>query len=76
MNNIITIARIQGAVRSITIWINGVALAAIPLYESFKDHFTQLQPYMTDANYRKLAMCIIVGNIILRFRTTKDLANK
>ncbi len=76
MNNIITVARLQGAMRSLTVWANGIILTAIPLYETFKDDFTQLQPYMTDANYRKLALCIVVGNIILRFKTTKDLANK
>lgn len=75
-DSIVTLDRIKGSIRSLTIWINGILLALIPLYETFKNDFVQLQPYMTDANYRKLAVLIIIGNVILRFRTTKDLADK
>lgn len=72
----ITLDRIQGAIRSLTIWFNGIIAAFVPMYEMFKEELPGLQQYMTPELYFKLAMYVAIANIILRFRTTMDLANK
>lgn len=68
--------RLVGAWYSLTVWFNMVAITLLPVFEIFKDELPSLQMYMTPDNYKLAGLILAISNIILRFRTTKDLANK
>lgn len=62
--------------KSFTIWFNGLAGAAVLGLPEAKDAFPQIQPYI-DATLFKYAMAVlIIGNIMLRFKTGKALNEK
>lgn len=68
--------RLQGAVRSMTIWVNSVFGALLIGLPELQTSLPQLQSYVP-ANFFKYAMgIVIVANILLRFRTNSDLAAK
>ena len=62
--------------RSWTIWINGIFTVILLELPDLQSSFPQIQGYLPD-NFYKYAMGFIIGaNIILRFKTAQDLANK
>lgn len=68
--------KLAGALRSWTIWFNntfGVALLLIPVIQ---EQMPNLQPYFDANTYKYLMLALIVGNILLRFKTTVALENK
>jgi hypothetical protein len=68
--------KIKGAVKSWTIWFNGVASAIVAGLPMLQDSFPQLQPYIP-ANFYKWAMFVIIAvNLVLRFKTNKPLEQK
>ena len=68
--------KLKNAWRSTTIWFNGVMATAMVVLPVAQDAFPQLQEYVP-SNVYKLAMgAVIVANILLRFKTTTDLAEK
>lgn len=69
-------AKLKGAKNSATIWFNGIAAAAIVLLPEAQNQFPQLQPYINETIYRWSMGILIVGNILLRFKTVMDLAEK
>ena len=66
-------ARIRNAWRSLTIWFNGVLLAAIPTVELLKDAIPDLQSYLDAATYKNIMLAIVTANIFLRLRTSAPL---
>lgn len=71
-----TKAKLNGATRSWTMWFNGVLLAALPLIDTLKDTMPQLQPYVTPDVYKWMGLVVVIGNIILRFKTNAGLDEK
>lgn len=69
-------SKLQGCRRSLTIWFNGLIGTAIILLPEAQSQFPQLEGYLSESLYRSLMGAIIVANIILRFKTTADLAQK
>ncbi len=67
---------LKGAVRSWTIWFNGVAAIAWAGLPSLQEAFPQLQSYLPAKGYQYAMGLIIVGNILMRFRTKTSLAAK
>lgn len=61
--------RLNKCIHSMTIWFNTTG-AAILTATLFEPKFVE---YMDTHN---LSMVLIIGNIILRFKTNKDLADK
>lgn len=67
---------LRGAVRSWTIWFNGVMAAGLAALPSLQDWFPQLQNYLPTKPYQYATVLLLVGNFLLRFKTTKSLAAK
>jgi hypothetical protein len=67
---------LRGAVRSWTIWFNGVIAAGLALLPSLQDWFPSLQGYVPAKAYQYATVVILVGNFALRFKTNKSLAEK
>lgn len=66
----------RGVKKSLTIWFNGLLLAALPVFELTHDYLPELQTYLPDNVYKWMGIIVVVGNIALRFRTTKPLKEK
>jgi len=67
---------LKGAFRSFTIWFNSlmaVVIASLPLMQ---DSFPELQSYVPSKWYHYAMGLLIVGNILLRIKTTTSLAEK
>lgn len=67
---------LKGILKSWTIWFNTLLLTAMEFIPYAHDYFTELQPYLTPETYKTLGLVLIGGNIILRFKTSKSLAEK
>jgi cytochrome b561 len=62
--------------KSMTIWFNtlmGMAVVALPVAQ---EQLPQLQDYLPASLYHYGMGALILGNIILRFKTTSALADK
>ncbi len=62
--------------KSLTIWFNsvmGMVVVGLPMAQ---DSLPQLQGYLQANAYHYLMGALIVGNIILRFKTNSALADK
>jgi len=69
--------RLKNAWKSFTIWFNGVALAVLPIVDGLKDFMPQIQDYIDDGIFKKTMLVLIIcGNILIRFKTATDLADK
>ncbi len=62
--------------KSLTIWFNSVMGAAVVFLPMAQEQLPQLQDYMPANLYRYAMGALVVGNIILRFKTTTALAEK
>ena len=69
-------AKLKGARKSITIWANALAAGAVAALPYAADQLPQLQPYIGADLYQRLGLVIVVGNMILRFRTSQGLHEK
>ncbi len=71
---------IRGAMRSVTIWVNGACLAIFPFADSLAAgiaaNLPALADYMPDDAHKALSGALIVFNIVQRARTTQSLAAK
>ena len=70
------VAKLKGARKSLTIWANALAAGAVAALPYAADQLPQLQPYIDSGLYHKISFVILVGNMILRFRTTQGLHEK
>ena len=62
--------------RSKTIWFNAGLAALIPILPELINLIPQLEPYLPTDTYKTLTLVGLVGNVVLRFMTTKSLAQK
>ncbi len=69
-------ADVAKAHKSLTIWFNSVMGAVVVVLPMAQDNFVQLQDYLPANLYHYLMGALVVGNIVLRFRTTTALAAK
>lgn len=68
--------KFKRAWKSFTIWVNGLALAAMPTIEYARDNIEQVREYINADFYKGVALVLVVTNLVLRFKTKKDLADK
>jgi len=69
-------AKLLGAIKSLTIWFNtimGIILAMLP---TMLEQLPQLEAYIPPHIYRWLMLLVVVGNVLLRFKTSTALQNK
>lgn len=52
-------------------WLNVAFLAALPVYEVFKDSLPDLQAYLPDNIYKCVGIAVVLINIILLSRKKK-----
>ncbi len=69
-------ADLKGAKKSLTIWFNSLMGAVVVALPMAQDSLPQLQDYLPANVYHYLMAALVVGNIILRFRTSSALADK
>lgn len=75
---------LRGAARSVTVWVNGLFLTAVPYADQIitavmtgvSDYLPELQPYLPANWYRAVGIVVVAFNIVQRARTTKSLAEK
>lgn len=67
---------LQGAMKSLTIWFNGLLLAALPTFQMAADAIPQLHEYLPDNIYKTIGLIAVGGNILLRFKTNQPLKDK
>ncbi len=74
------VAKLIGAVRSKTIWLNALFLAFLDQLPNILGNLAQslpaLQPYLGDALYHNVTLFLILGNLYLRFKTKTPLETK
>ena len=70
------ISDLKKAHRSITIWFNSVIASIFFLVPDAIAYFPQLQEYIPAPTYKTGMMILLVGNFMLRFKTTKSLRDK
>ncbi len=68
--------KLKGTFKSLTIWFNGVAASIIVGWPYLADSLPQLVDYLTPEAYKSLMGIVILGNILLRFKTNKPLDQK
>ena len=70
------IERIKNSWLSLTMWFNA-SLATVWLFlPELTATLPTLQEHIDGDVYKKLTLLAIIGNMILRVKTTQDLANK
>jgi uncharacterized membrane protein len=67
---------LKGSLKSLTIWFNGILLALLPFMEYLKDSLPQLQEWLGDDLYRTVGLIVVIGNILLRYKTNKPVSEK
>lgn len=70
------IDKFKGCYKSFTIWFNGLALSFVSLFDIFHASLPELSQYVPDNVYKKMGLTIVVGNLLLRFKTSKPLQEK
>lgn len=62
--------------RSLTIQFNSAMLAITELIPLAADELPKLREYVPEGFYGKMTILLIVGNIIIRFKTNRALRDK
>lgn len=70
------VAKVRGLKRSATIWFNATIATIVTAWPFAIDSFPQVKGYIPDNLYSTAWVALVVGNIMFRFKTTKDLADK
>lgn len=68
--------KLQKLHKSATIWFNGVGAMVIMGLPQAQDSFPQFQGYIPEKFYHYGMGALVLGNILLRFKTTKALQDK
>lgn len=68
------IAKLRGALKSLTIWWNVIAGAVLGILPMLQDALPAIQQYVPDIRWA--AVVVIVGNVLLRFKTNTALQDK
>lgn len=69
-------AKIAGMYKSMTMWFNGLIGMALVGLPEIKSSFPELQSYLPEGFFKYSMGALIIGNILLRFKTTKGLQDK
>jgi hypothetical protein len=67
---------LRGALRSATVWFNGIAGAAIAAIPILKDEFPAMEQYLSHEVYRLAMGALVAANLLLRVKTNSSLADK
>lgn len=67
---------LNGARKSWVIWFNTLGFTLVELVTYAHDSFQELQPYVPADLYKWLGLVLVLGNLVLRFKTNKSLAEK
>ena len=72
--------KIRGAFKSLTMWVNGLFLAAFPfaneIVSGVQDNLPQMSQYIPENIFKTLGVIVVVFNIYLRVRTKRSLEEK
>lgn len=73
-------AKLLGALRSVTIWVNALFLAAYPfaseIAAGLQDAMPTLMEYLPTNIYKGIGIAVVVFNLYQRTRTSKSLTEK
>lgn len=67
---------LKNAWKSLTIWFNGLLAAFVAGAPVLQEQLPQLASYIPADVYKQCMFVAIIGNIMLRFRTSNSLADK
>jgi len=67
---------LRGALRSMTMWVNGAAAAGLAALPTLREDFPQLEQYLDHQVYRWAMGALVVANMLLRVKTRTGLADK
>ena len=67
---------LRGMKKSWVIWFNGVLIAALPMFEMTILVLPQLQEFLPENMYKIVGLIAVVGNLLLRFKTTSSLKDR
>lgn len=70
------IEKLRGAVRSVTVWFNGVVATIVLALPILQDSIPSLQAYLPPHLFKYLMLAVLIANIWLRFRTRDALEHK
>lgn len=70
------IQKLKGAKRSLTIWFNGVVSSVALLLPELVAFLPQIKEYLPTNFYGHLLVIALVGNFLIRFRTSSALEDK
>lgn len=59
-----------------TIWFNAIVATAVLSLPDMLAYAPQLKEYLPDDIYKQGMFLLVLGNFLLRIRTSKDLADK
>ena len=72
--------KLRGALKSWTIWFNGVLLTAMPfssqMIQGVHDNLPDLSPYLPDNIFKAIGIVVVIGNMLLRAKTNSSLSDK
>ena len=73
-------AKLIGALRSVTMWVNALFLALYPfaseIVAGLHDAMPTLAEYLPSNIYKGIGIAVVVFNLMQRTRTTKSLTEK
>jgi cytochrome b561 len=67
---------LSSAYKSWTIWFNGMLGVAVVALPAAQENLPQLQEYLPADVYHYLMGALVLGNMLLRFKTSGRLADK
>lgn len=70
------LAKLRNSYRSFVLWFNALAAGLFPFLEYAQQNLPLVADYLPKHIYGYAFSAVVIGNILLRFHTTKDLANK
>lgn len=70
------IERLKNSQRSFTIWFNSLLGTLVIFMPEILSTLPTLREHVDGDIYKKMMLVAIVGNLLLRFKTTQDLADK
>lgn len=67
---------VTGALKSLTMWFNGLFVAVIGASDQVVQLIPQMKPYLTTQNFERAMLGVLIANVLLRIKTTKSLKDK
>lgn len=70
------LAYLRGAVKSWTIWTNGVLLTLVLAAPTLQEALPQIKPFVSNNAFEHLTLIVILLNVGLRIKTNTSLSTK